>query len=134
MLEQFEVSEIVPATPQEVYDTWLDSEGHASMTGGGATVSAVEGVSFTAWDGYITGENLELERPSRIVQSWRSSEFPASANDSRLEVVLHRVEGGTKITLRHSEIADGRGESYKQGWVDHYLEPMKAYFGDRATD
>ncbi len=129
MLEEFEVADVIPATPQEIYDAWLDSDGHANMTGGGAMASAEVGASYTAWDGYITGENIELEPPRRIVQTWRSSEFPTGTNDSRLEIVLDEVDGGTKVTFRHSQIPDGRGDSYKQGWVDHYFEPMKAYFG-----
>ena len=31
---RFEVSDIIPATAQEIYDTWLGTEGHANMTGG----------------------------------------------------------------------------------------------------
>jgi activator of HSP90 ATPase len=123
------VADVIPATPQEIYDAWLDSEGHINMTGGGATASAELGARYTAWDGYITGENIELESPKRIVQTWRSSEFPIGTNDSRLEIVLDEVDGGTKVTFRHSQIPDGWGDSYKQGWFDHYYEPMKAYFG-----
>ncbi len=134
MLEEFEVTDVIPATPQQIYDAWLDSDGHTNMTGGGADASPEVGARFTAWDGYITGENLELEPHKRIVQSWRSSEFPAGTNDSRLEVILGEVDGGTKITLRHSEITDGRGESYEGGWMDNYFEPMKAYFRDQSSD
>ena len=104
------------------------------MTGGGTTASADLGARFTAWDGYITGENLELEPPTRIVQSWRRTEFPAGTNDSRLEIILDEADGETKITLRHSEIPDGRNESYKWGLVDHYFEPMKAHFSGSKSD
>ena len=91
--------------------------------------SAKVGAKCAAWDGYITGENLELDRPTLIVRSWRSSEFPAGVIDSRLEVMLEEAEGEMKVTLRHSEIPDGRSESYKSGWVGHQFEPMKAHFG-----
>ena len=58
----FAVSDIIPATPQQIYDAWLDSRGHAQMTGGGkALQSAKEGAVVTAWDGYISGRNLTLE-------------------------------------------------------------------------
>ena len=58
-------------------------------------------------------------------------EFPEGSADSLLEVVLGEIEGGTKLTLRHSEIPDGRAGSYKKGWTEHYFEPMTAHFGQR---
>ena len=71
----FEISEVFPAAPEEIYQAWLDSEAHSKMTGSAAIVSDVVREAFTAWDGYIRGTNLELEAPARIVQDWRTSEF-----------------------------------------------------------
>lgn len=131
MSQSFEISAVIPATPQEVYDAWLDGDEHAAMTGGEATCDATVGGRFTAWDGYIEGKNLELEPGRRIVQSWRTSEFSTGHPDSRLEILLEPDPAGAKLTLRHSEIPDGRGDSYRSGWNDHYFEPMQAYFSSR---
>lgn len=122
---------MIPASPERVYAAWLDGEEHSRMTGGGATGQPEVGAAFTAWDEYISGRNLELSPGERIVQSWRTTQFPKSAKDSRVEVTLEAVEGGTKLTLSHTEISDGRGKSYESGWVDHYFEPMKAYFAQK---
>jgi len=44
-----------------------------------------------------------------------------------LEVLLEAADGGTRITLRHSNLpVDGTG--YEQGWRDYYFTPMQAYF------
>ena len=126
---EFEVSAVIPASPTEVYKAWLDSKGHSQMTGGKAKVSAKVGESFQAWDGYITGKNLILEPGKRIVQSWRTSEFKDSEEDSQIELSLEPVKKGTKLTLRHTNLP-ANGEQYEQGWVDNYFDPMKAYFGD----
>ena len=125
----FEVSAVIPASPIEVYKAWLDSKSHSQMTGGKAKVSAKVGESFQAWDGYITGKNLILEPGKRIVQSWRTSEFKDSEEDSQIELSLEPVKKGTKLTLRHTNLP-ANGEQYEQGWVDNYFDPMKAYFGD----
>lgn len=130
--DSFEVSAVIPAALEAVYKAWLSGEEHAAMTGGGATGSARVGGQFTAWDGYIKGKNLELGPGKRIVQSWRTSEFADGDADSRLEVVLVPVKGGTKVTLRHSNIPAGHGAGYKSGWVEHYFGPMKEYFGKRV--
>jgi activator of HSP90 ATPase len=69
-----------------------------------------------------------MEPHRRIVQTWRTSEFPEDSTDSRVELLLEEVVDGTKITLIHTEIPDGQGDGYKQGWEDFYFTPMRAYF------
>jgi len=98
----FEVSAEIAASPQQIYEAWLDSDKHSAMTGGQAIVSDIVGDSFTAWDGYIEGKNLELEAGAKIIQQWRTSEFDNSDDDSHLEVVF-KVQGeSTLVTIRHS--------------------------------
>lgn len=132
MTERIEVSAVIDgATPSDVYDAWIDGEAHAEMTGAAASSEPRPGGRFTAWDGYIEGTHVELERPSRILQRWRSAEFPEDAGDSLLEVRLDRVEGGTRVSIVHWDIPDGQGASYEAGWVEHYFEPMRRHFARR---
>ncbi len=128
MAMEFEISTTIPANPDEVYKAWLDSKGHSKMTGSKAKVSDKIGGGFAAWDGYISGTNLELKPGKKIVQSWRTSEFADSEEDSRIEITLAPAKGGTKLTLRHSNLP-AHGEQYRQGWADSYFDPMKEYFG-----
>ncbi len=130
MSEHFEISAEIEAPPSAIYNAWMSSEGHAAMTGAEATVDARVGGSHSAWDGYIWGVTKELEPGRRIVQSWRTSEFSETDEDSLLELVLEPSGAGTRITLTHTNIPDGQGDSYKQGWTDHYFEPMRSYFGE----
>ena len=124
------MSTTLPATPERVYKAWLSGKEHAAFTGGQkATASTKVGGKFTAWDGYISGKNLELDEPSRILQSWRSTEFPEGHPDSTLEVKLDPHKQGTKITFIHSGIPAGQSAAYKEGWEDFYFAPMKEYFG-----
>jgi len=124
----FTLTDTIPATPQQIYDAWLDGDGHSAMTGGGATASQVVGGAFTAWDDYISGCNLELEPGRRIVQSWRTTRFTADDADSQIEVLLEPVAGGTQITLHHTNVPDGHTGYQDGGWQDHYFEPMKRWF------
>lgn len=128
---EFEVSTVIPASPDEIYRAWLDSEGHSAMTGSAAKVSDQIGDSFEAWDGYISGTNLELEPGKRILQAWRTVEFAGGEEDSLLELILEPADGGAKLTLRHSQLPP-HGAQYEQGWIDSYFEPMKAYFADSS--
>ncbi len=125
---QFTVSAVIPASPHEIYDAWLSTDGHTRMTGSPAHATAVLGASFDAWDGYISGKNLELQNAKRIVQSWRTTNFGNSDGDSRIDVTLEAVDGGTQLTLSHTDVPDGH-TGYEGGWVSHYFEPMKKHFG-----
>jgi uncharacterized protein YndB with AHSA1/START domain len=127
MSETIELARVIPARPERVFHAWLSGDEHSLMTNGGAATYELDGV-FTAWDGYISGKTLEEQPNLRIVQSWRTTEFPEGAPDSRLELLLEEAEGGTKVTLNHTQIPDGQGDSYKQGWADHYFDPMTTYF------
>jgi activator of HSP90 ATPase len=76
MKNGFTVSGVVPATPVDVYEAWLSSEGHTAMTGSPATVDGNMGGEFSAWDGYIFGRTLELTPNQRIIQAWRTFGIP----------------------------------------------------------
>ncbi|HEX4278201.1 MAG TPA: SRPBCC domain-containing protein [Bryobacteraceae bacterium] len=116
------------ATPKQIYDAFLDGKKHSDMTGGKATAEAHVGGKFTAWDGYISGTNLELDEGKRIVQTWTTSEWPEGAEPSHLEWTFIARERGTEVTMVHSHVPDSQTESYRTGWVDYYWTPMKAYF------
>ena len=128
MPESIECSTVLPASPEQVYRAWLDSAEHAAFTGSPAQIEPGVGGAFSAWDGYIQGTTLELAPYSRIVQAWLTSDFPPGNPPSRLEVNLEPSGGGTRLTLRHTQIPDGQGQDYYQGWVDYYFAPMQAYF------
>lgn len=123
----FEISDSFPAPPQVVYDTWLDSEGHAAITESPATASNEVGGDFTVHGGDINGKNLELVPGKLIRQSWRAQQSTDSDLDSELEITLEPEGTGTRLTLKHTNLM-GNGTHYKTGWVEHYFEPMKAYF------
>jgi len=122
------MSAVIPATASEIYSAWMSSDGHTAMTGSPANVDGKVGGKFTAWDGYIFGSTLELEPDRRIVQAWRTSEFPDEAPDSHLEILFEEVAAGTKVTLTHSDLPEDQVQSYRQGWEDFYFKPMKEYF------
>jgi activator of HSP90 ATPase len=128
MQNDLRLSLFLPVAPQKVYLAWLDSAGHSAFTGSPAEIDARPGGKFTAWDGYISGVTLELHPFQRILQSWRTTEFPSSSPDSRLEITFDAAENGMRLTLIHTEIPEGQAEDYRQGWEDFYFTPMQAYF------
>ncbi len=132
MTIEFTVSAIIPASPKTIYDAWLDSNGHTKMTGSPAHATSTVGDSFDAWDGYISGKNLELEPAKRIVQSWRGASYKDTDEDSQIAVVFEEVDGGTMVTATHANVPDDQA-SHEPGWTTHYFEPMQKYFGDSSS-
>lgn len=116
------------ATPDEVYEGFTNPEIHTRMTGGEAKGEAGVGKNFTAWDGYITGKYLELEPGQRIVCAWSTSEWPDGAKPSRVELSFTPKDGGTELTLVHSDVPAEQAPSYEVGWHQSYWEPMAEYF------
>ena len=128
MKTSFTVSTALPAEPERVFRAWLSTEGHSAMTGSPAKVEPRVGGSFSAWGGYITGKTVALRPYSRIVQSWRTSEFSEADPDSQIEIVIEPAEGGALLTLTHSDIPQGQADSYESGWEESYFAPMRKYF------
>ena len=129
MKNEFKLTVTLHASVEKIFNAWLSSDGHSAMTGSAAQVDGKVGGAFTAWDGYIFGKTLEMKSPRRIVQAWRTSEFPEGAPASRVEILFDEVKDGTKVTLVHSAMPEDQVESYRQGWEDFYFKPMKKYFG-----
>lgn len=129
MKNEFVLYETFNANAEAIYNAWLSTQGHTLMTGSPAKVHGHANGDFTAWDGYIWGTFLELEPNKRIVQLWRTGEFPEDAEDSRVEILLEESNNKTKLTLVHTHMPEDQVDSYKTGWLDFYFKPMKEYFG-----
>jgi len=124
----FRLTTIIPASPQEIYDAWLDKLAHSEMTGSEAITSDELGAEVSAWDGYISGRNLELVPGERIVQSWRTTEFADEHEDSIISLLLEEVDDGTLLTLVHTNVPDGQTSYEQRGWQQYYFEPMQRHF------
>ena len=123
-MQRFTVSTELPVPPRVVFNAWLDGHQHSAMTQSPATASTEIAGIFTAYDGYINGINLEIEDDTRILQTWRTSEFDGSDPDSSIEITLDVTSTGTRLSLSHWNIPDGQADSYESGWQDHYFTPM----------
>lgn len=127
-MEHFKISVELNASPEKIYKMWMSSKGHSDLTGDAAVINDNVNTNFTAFNGYISGKNLELVPGKKIVQSWRTTEFEDDDPDSRLEILLEPHNKGTRLTLIHTELPHGDGEKYKLGWQEYYFEPMMEYF------
>jgi uncharacterized protein YndB with AHSA1/START domain len=124
---------VIPASPEEVYDAFMDARKHSEFTGSEATCDPTVGGKFTAWDGYISGRNLELQKGKRIVQEWITTEWPKGYPPSTLELTFRKVKDGTEVKMTHSQVPEEQADEYRQGWIDNYWDLLKAYFQKRRS-
>lgn len=133
--EKILLKEEFPVSALKLYNAWLDNTAHEAFTGGGlVSIENKKGSQFTAWNGYISGEILELEDGKRILHSWRTTEFPDLAENSFLEITLENSDHGCNLILNHWNIPNGQGEDYKKGWIEFYFKPMKEYFKNNSKN
>jgi uncharacterized protein YndB with AHSA1/START domain len=120
----------IAARPAIVFDALTTAEGIAHWWGpdGGPVLIAetdvrVGGrfrVRFRMLDGSeheSSGEYLEVRSPQRLVMSWRWLCGEEDPNESRLEIDLRPIAGGTELTLTHSALfSEETRRSHEQGW------------------
>lgn len=122
---------VVSAPPAAVYEAFVNARKHAAFTGSPATGTARIGATFTAWDGYITGVHKKLVKGREIVQEWSTTEWPEGAGPSTVTFTFKPLKGGkTSVKMVHANVPAEQAESYRQGWIDFYWEPLKAYFNN----
>ena len=84
--ETIRQTHFILASPEKVYDAFVDPKKHSAFTGARAVGRAKVGGQFTAWDGYIWGKTVEIIPGKKIIQTWRTSDFAENDLDSLLEI------------------------------------------------
>lgn len=105
----------------------MDSKKHSEFTGGVAKISRKVGGKFLVYDGYATGKNLELIPDTKIVQSWRASDWD-EAHVSQVVFVIESSKTGCTLTFTHANVPEEHFSSIKKGWIDFYWIPMAKMF------
>lgn len=91
-------------------------------------------VRFRRADGrehQCAGEFLEIDRPTRIVMSWRwedGGEPDEAGHVSRLEFRLRAIDTGTELTLIHSALrSEASARSHESGWGGALQKLLRRY-------
>jgi activator of HSP90 ATPase len=121
------------ASPEDIYRALLSSKEHSELTGSKARCSAKVGGNFTAWDGYISGKNIELVKDKKIVQEWKTTEWPEGYESSILTLSLENDGKGTILNMIQTKVPASQYEEYNKGWNESYWDPMNEYFSKRSS-
>ena len=87
-------------------------------------------VRFRTADGLeheCAGEFLEIEKPERVVMSWRwiqNGQIEEHDRASRVEIRLRAIETGTELTLVHSLLSNANSARAHEGGWDGALQKL----------
>ena len=132
-IETIEQLVFLPGTPQQVYDALTDPVQHAAFTGADATGEPAVGKTFTAWGGYIDGTYLVLVAGHRIVQEWRTTEWPSDAAPSVLDITLEPTDGGCTLEMRQTVVPADQADAYRDGWYESYWMPLTEWLQGKGS-
>ncbi len=118
-------------TTKAVYDLYMNQKKHSELTGAPASITNKIGASYSVYEDYITGKNLELVKDKLIVQTWRGSDWDKTDGDSILTLTF--TQKGKDVTLKmiHANVPTKHIEGIKKGWDDYYWEPWKNYLENK---
>ena len=132
MTEAIQQSVEFDATPQALFDLYIDSKKHSQATGGRAKISRRVGGAFSAFDGALRGKNLLIVPGKMIVQSWRSTSWKKHDPDSILILSFSKTPSGARVDLVHAGVPEHDHQGVTKGWHRFYWEPWKAYLDAHA--
>jgi DNA-binding transcriptional ArsR family regulator len=123
----------IKTTPERLWQAITDPEMRAKNTFGvgvfsdwtpGSRYEAVPGQlgtqppDATDWPPIVEGENLEVDAPRRLVQSFRAlwSDDVRSEGTSRVTWEIEQIEDSCRLVVTHDRLRDGANEELYGGW------------------
>jgi uncharacterized protein YndB with AHSA1/START domain len=123
-LTDITVARAIPASPEKVFDVWIDPKSPGGpWFGAERTIlnPVVDGLFYFAvnhegrtWPHY--GRFLQIDRPRRVKYTWMSE--ATKGVESVVAVTFEPRGGQTEVTLRHSGVPDDEmGRQHSEGWT-----------------
>ncbi|HUR68752.1 MAG TPA: SRPBCC domain-containing protein [Candidatus Thermoplasmatota archaeon] len=115
------------ATPDALFDLYMDAKKHAAATGAEASITRKVGAPFTALDGSITGHNLAVVPKRLVVQRWISNEWDDEEPASTLVLAFSPDANGARVDLVHANVPDDHAAALDAAWHESYWKPWRAW-------
>jgi activator of HSP90 ATPase len=125
---QIKMTESFMTSIEELYNTLTTQQLVATFTNSNTKLEARKGGLFSLLDGLISGQYMELEKPRKIVKSWREKSWP-DAHYSTVTIELNQEQDCAKLVLLHTDVPEALAERTKLGWKTHIFERIKSVFG-----
>jgi uncharacterized protein YndB with AHSA1/START domain len=131
---EFKFERTIPASPDEVYDAWLNPKIPGNPWNAADKLMLnpkVDGFFYWTIRGIPHyGRFTEMERSSRIQHTWMS---PNTLGEESTVTVTFKKQGeSTLMTLIHSDLPDADlAKTHEKGW-NYFLAIFPEQFGDNS--
>jgi len=115
------------ASPQRIYEALLDAKQFTAFSGRAAEINRDVGGTFSLFDGHINGRNVELVPNKRIVQAWRTVDWPEGVY-SIAKFELKAQGPGTHLIFDHVGFPERLHDHLAVGWEENYWSLLRKYF------
>jgi activator of HSP90 ATPase len=115
------------ASPEKLYEMYMDSKKHSASTGFPAKLGRKAGSRFTAFGGMLEGRTLELVPGKMIVQAWRSGGWKKADADSILVLTFSNDGSGGRVDLAHVNVPEHDHQGVTKGWEKFYWKQWRDY-------
>ena len=114
----------IKTTPERLWEAITDSELRRKYNFGVGVEtdwtegSHYKGVHTTAPDALLEGENLEVDPPHRLVQSFSAlwGEEVKAEGTSRVTWEIEQVQDSCRLTVTHDQLREGANAELYGGW------------------
>lgn len=117
--------------PEAIRQWWGPDAGPVLLAETDLRIGGRFRVRFRMLDGSeheSSGEYLEIDPPHRLAMSWRWLTGGGDDGESRVEISLRPVAGGTELTFTHARLSSAAArESHREGWIGA-LDKLEAMF------
>lgn len=120
-------SVIIKATPEKVYQAFMNEKRHKEFTGYNARIYNKVGGKFITCGNRNFGYSLYLKSGKRIVQAWSQKHFPDNQY-SIIDIKLNKLKRGyTRLVFQQTGAPLEAVKWLIPGWKSTYWNPLKNY-------
>jgi len=119
------------ADAANLYQTFTDPQRIAAFTRAPPKFTGAKpGAVFELFGGNVSGEYVELQEPTHIVQKWRLAQWPAG-HYSTLSIWFDQndIDAVTVMRVEWKGVPVGQEEPTKTNWDQYYIRSIKQTFG-----
>jgi uncharacterized protein YndB with AHSA1/START domain len=113
------------ASPEAVYRVLTDAKRHALLTGESAKIARKVGGAFSTRAGRVRGILVDLVPGKRVVQAWRSREFPEGVFSMAAFELTRQKDGGTLLVLTHRGVPKDLIPQIEADWRATYWANLR---------
>lgn len=114
---------------KEIYDFIINPRKFGKITGNKASNAGKEGGKFSAYDGYVFGENIKLFPGRKIVQKWTIEDLEGKFLDLTINL-KEKNKKQTEVEMVVENVPDEFYEDLNALFIEIYWEPIKDYLHD----